>query len=119
MSRAAVSLKVNRDILCFNLWTAARTPDPSSGNVSEVHHPLQGSQRLPDSYRKHPLFGAGRNRPETWWKALTRQLIGEGYLKEATGHSRFSTLCKLTSQVWRVHSRFLTVVVSERQLQLK
>uniref|UniRef100_A0A3B3QY10 DNA 3'-5' helicase n=1 Tax=Paramormyrops kingsleyae TaxID=1676925 RepID=A0A3B3QY10_9TELE len=63
-----------------------------------------GSQRLPDSYRKHPLFGAGRDRPEAWWKALTRQLIGEGYLKEATGHSRFSTLCKLTSQVWRVHS---------------
>uniref|UniRef100_A0A3B3QYL5 DNA 3'-5' helicase n=1 Tax=Paramormyrops kingsleyae TaxID=1676925 RepID=A0A3B3QYL5_9TELE len=57
-----------------------------------------GSQRLPDSYRKHPLFGAGRDRPEAWWKALTRQLIGEGYLKEATGHSRFSTLCKLTSQ---------------------
>ncbi|XP_048877228.1 Werner syndrome ATP-dependent helicase homolog isoform X2 [Brienomyrus brachyistius] len=57
-----------------------------------------GSQRLPDSYRKHPLFGAGRNRPEVWWKALTRQLIGEGYLKEATGHSRFSMLCKLTSQ---------------------
>ncbi|KAJ8286734.1 hypothetical protein GJAV_G00042690 [Gymnothorax javanicus] len=55
-----------------------------------------GSQRVPDKYRRHQLFGAGRNVSEAWWKALAQVLLLEEYLKESTGHSRFSTLCQLT-----------------------
>ncbi|KAG9353603.1 hypothetical protein JZ751_011724 [Albula glossodonta] len=55
-----------------------------------------GSQRVPDRYRKHKLFGAGRGASEAWWKALAHQLLLEEYLMESTGQSRFSTLCKLT-----------------------
>ncbi|KAI1905335.1 hypothetical protein AGOR_G00015040 [Albula goreensis] len=55
-----------------------------------------GSQRVPDRYRRHKLFGAGRGASEAWWKALALQLLLEEYLMESTGHSRFSTLCKLT-----------------------
>ncbi|KAG7476943.1 hypothetical protein MATL_G00088070 [Megalops atlanticus] len=54
------------------------------------------SRRLPDKYRRHPLFGAGRGVSETWWKALAHQLLMEDHLKESKGRSKFSTLCKLT-----------------------
>ncbi|XP_015263924.1 PREDICTED: Werner syndrome ATP-dependent helicase [Gekko japonicus] len=54
------------------------------------------SQRLPDRYRTNPLFGSGKDWPENLWKALGRQLILEGFLKEVSGHSKFSTTCKLT-----------------------
>ncbi|KAJ8346360.1 hypothetical protein SKAU_G00277610 [Synaphobranchus kaupii] len=55
-----------------------------------------GSQRLPDKYRRHRLFGGGRSVSEAWWKALAQQLLMEEHLKESTGHNKFSTLCKLT-----------------------
>ncbi|KAI5614227.1 Werner syndrome ATP-dependent helicase [Silurus asotus] len=59
---------------------------------------LRGSaaQRVPDCYRKDALFGKGRGVSETWWKALSRELISEKYLVEASGYNKFSTLCKLT-----------------------
>ncbi|XP_062870374.1 bifunctional 3'-5' exonuclease/ATP-dependent helicase WRN isoform X2 [Trichomycterus rosablanca] len=59
---------------------------------------LRGStaQRVPECFRKHSLFGAGRTISEAWWKALGRELISEKYLMEASGYNKFSTLCKLT-----------------------
>ncbi|XP_058644644.1 bifunctional 3'-5' exonuclease/ATP-dependent helicase WRN isoform X2 [Onychostoma macrolepis] len=54
------------------------------------------SQRVPDRFWKHSLFGIGRENSETWWKALSRELVAEKYLMETTGHNKFSTLCKLT-----------------------
>ncbi|XP_009865444.1 PREDICTED: Werner syndrome ATP-dependent helicase, partial [Apaloderma vittatum] len=54
------------------------------------------SQRLPERYRTHPLFGTGKDWPENWWKSLCRQLIMEGFLKEATERNRFTTMCVLT-----------------------
>ncbi|XP_027655510.1 bifunctional 3'-5' exonuclease/ATP-dependent helicase WRN isoform X2 [Falco biarmicus] len=56
------------------------------------------SQRLPDRYRKHPLFGSGKDWPENWWKLLCQQLIMEGFLKEVSGHSKFTTTCVLTQK---------------------
>ncbi|NXK08506.1 WRN helicase, partial [Herpetotheres cachinnans] len=57
-----------------------------------------GSQRLPDRYRRHPLFGSGKDWPENWWKSLCQQLIMEGFLKEVSGHSKFTTTCVLTQK---------------------
>ncbi|NXX41954.1 WRN helicase, partial [Tricholaema leucomelas] len=54
------------------------------------------SQRLPDRYRRHPLFGSGKEWPENWWKMLCQQLILEGFLKEVSGQNKFATLCVLT-----------------------
>ncbi|KFU91231.1 Werner syndrome ATP-dependent helicase, partial [Chaetura pelagica] len=56
------------------------------------------SQRLPDRYRRHPLFGSGREWPENWWKSLCQQLVMEGYLKEVPGHNKFVTLCVLNQK---------------------
>ncbi|NXV24043.1 WRN helicase, partial [Cepphus grylle] len=56
------------------------------------------SQRLPDRYRRHPLFGSGKDWPENWWKSLCQQLIMEGFLKEASGHNKFATTCTLTQK---------------------
>ncbi|KGL93947.1 Werner syndrome ATP-dependent helicase, partial [Charadrius vociferus] len=56
------------------------------------------SQRLPDRYRRHPLFGSGKDWPENWWKLLCQQLIMEGFLKEASGHNKFATICMLTQK---------------------
>ncbi|XP_026797631.3 bifunctional 3'-5' exonuclease/ATP-dependent helicase WRN isoform X1 [Pangasianodon hypophthalmus] len=59
---------------------------------------LRGStaQRVPDRFRQHSLFGAGRGVSEAWWRALGRELINEKYLMEASGYNKFSMLCKLT-----------------------
>ncbi|NWH44098.1 WRN helicase, partial [Fregata magnificens] len=56
------------------------------------------SQRLPGRYRRHPLFGSGKDWPENWWKSLCQQLIMEGFLKEGSGHSKFATTCMLTQK---------------------
>ncbi|KAM6401475.1 bifunctional 3'-5' exonuclease/ATP-dependent helicase WRN isoform 2-T2 [Pluvialis apricaria] len=56
------------------------------------------SQRLPERYRRHPLFGSGKDWPENWWKLLCQQLIMEGFLKEASGHNKFATICMLTQK---------------------
>nr|DBA28634.1 TPA: hypothetical protein GDO54_008962 [Pyxicephalus adspersus] len=60
------------------------------------------SQRLPDRYRCHPLFGRGKSHTEVFWKALARVLITEGYLRESTGRNKFATTCGLTtkSRTW-------------------
>lgn len=60
---------------------------------------FQYSQRLPDKYRTHALFGSGKDWPENSWKALGRQLIMEGFLKEVSGQSKFSMMCTLTKKV--------------------
>ncbi|NXT73805.1 WRN helicase, partial [Zapornia atra] len=56
------------------------------------------SQRLPDRYRKHPLFGSGKDWPESWWKLLCQQLLLEGFLREVSGHNKFVTTCVLTQK---------------------
>ncbi|XP_023782248.1 Werner syndrome ATP-dependent helicase [Cyanistes caeruleus] len=57
------------------------------------------SQRLPDRYRRHPLFGCGKEWPENWWKLLCQQLIMEGFLKEVSAQSnKFATICVLTQK---------------------
>uniref|UniRef100_H2ZWI5 DNA 3'-5' helicase n=1 Tax=Latimeria chalumnae TaxID=7897 RepID=H2ZWI5_LATCH len=56
------------------------------------------TQRLPDRFRAHRLFGTGKNRPESWWKALARQLITEGFLKESSGTNKFATSCNLSEK---------------------
>ncbi|NWX43995.1 WRN helicase, partial [Steatornis caripensis] len=56
------------------------------------------SQRLPDKYRRHCLFGSGKDWPENWWKSLCQQLIMEGFLKELSGHNKFTTTCVLTQK---------------------
>ncbi|KAM7053390.1 bifunctional 3'-5' exonuclease/ATP-dependent helicase WRN isoform 4-T4 [Acridotheres tristis] len=56
------------------------------------------SQRLPERYRRHSLFGCGKEWPENWWKLLCQQLILEGFLKEVTGHNKFATICVLTQK---------------------
>ncbi|NXK00145.1 WRN helicase, partial [Corythaixoides concolor] len=56
------------------------------------------SQRLPEKYRKHSLFGSGKDWPENWWKSLCQQLIMEGFLKEASGHNKFAATCVLTQK---------------------
>uniref|UniRef100_A0A670K813 ATP-dependent DNA helicase n=1 Tax=Podarcis muralis TaxID=64176 RepID=A0A670K813_PODMU len=57
------------------------------------------SERLPEQYRSHPLFGSGKDWPENWWKSLGRQLILEGFLIEVSGQRKFTTKCKLTQTV--------------------
>ncbi|KFW64218.1 Werner syndrome ATP-dependent helicase, partial [Pygoscelis adeliae] len=56
------------------------------------------SQRLPDRYRRHPLFGSGKDWPENWWKSLCQQLMMEGFLREVYGHSKFAATCMLTQK---------------------
>ncbi|NWT02306.1 WRN helicase, partial [Mionectes macconnelli] len=56
------------------------------------------SQHLPDRFRKHPLFGSGKEWPENWWKLLCQQLIMEGFLKEVSGLNKFATICVLTQK---------------------
>ncbi|XP_076193523.1 bifunctional 3'-5' exonuclease/ATP-dependent helicase WRN isoform X1 [Aptenodytes patagonicus] len=56
------------------------------------------SQRLPDRYRRHPLFGSGKDWPENWWKSLCQQLMMEGFLREVYGHSKFAATCVLTQK---------------------
>ncbi|KAM6473025.1 bifunctional 3'-5' exonuclease/ATP-dependent helicase WRN isoform 2-T3 [Liasis olivaceus] len=56
------------------------------------------SQRLPDKFRTHDLFGSGKDWPENSWKALGRCLIFEGFLKEVSGQNKFSVMCMLTEK---------------------
>ncbi|XP_056121525.1 bifunctional 3'-5' exonuclease/ATP-dependent helicase WRN isoform X2 [Rhinichthys klamathensis goyatoka] len=81
----------------YQLMKAVRTMDERFGITAPILF-LRGSssQRVPDRFRKHSLFGIGRDISDSWWKALSRELVAEKYLIEATGHNKFSTLCKLT-----------------------
>ncbi|XP_078065693.1 bifunctional 3'-5' exonuclease/ATP-dependent helicase WRN isoform X2 [Mustelus asterias] len=54
------------------------------------------SQRVQERHRNHHLFGSGKHRPENWWKALGRQLITEGFLKENSGFGKFAVTNSLT-----------------------
>ncbi|XP_037752563.1 Werner syndrome ATP-dependent helicase isoform X3 [Chelonia mydas] len=83
----------------YQLMSAVRALDQKFGTGVPVLF-LRGSnsQRLPDKYRTHALFGSGKDWPENWWKALGRQLITEGFLKEVCGRSKFATLCELTKK---------------------
>ncbi|XP_073493045.1 bifunctional 3'-5' exonuclease/ATP-dependent helicase WRN isoform X3 [Phyllobates terribilis] len=56
------------------------------------------SQRLPDRYRRYHLFGTGRDVSETFWKALARQLITDGFLQELSGRTKFAITCGLTTK---------------------
>ncbi|XP_027454735.1 Werner syndrome ATP-dependent helicase isoform X3 [Zalophus californianus] len=63
---------------------------------------LQGSnsQRLADQYRRHSLFGSGKDQTESWWKALSHQLMAEGFLVEVPvpGKHKFVRICTLTEK---------------------
>ncbi|KAK7120062.1 hypothetical protein R3I94_020175 [Phoxinus phoxinus] len=81
----------------YQLMKAVSTMDERFGITAPILFLRgSGSQRVPDQFRKHSLFGIGRDVSDTWWKALGRELVAEKYLKEATGHNKFCTLCKLT-----------------------
>ncbi|KAF7236486.1 Werner syndrome ATP-dependent helicase [Varanus komodoensis] len=67
---------------------------PTSGLLKN----FQYSQRLPDKYRTHALFGTGKDWPEHSWKALGRRLVLEGFLKEVSGQNKFSTVCQLAQK---------------------
>uniref|UniRef100_F7AMX7 DNA 3'-5' helicase n=1 Tax=Monodelphis domestica TaxID=13616 RepID=F7AMX7_MONDO len=56
------------------------------------------SQRLPDKFRRHCLFGGGKDHLESWWKALARQLILEGFLEEMPGYNKFAKFCVLSEK---------------------
>ncbi|KAJ7335801.1 hypothetical protein JRQ81_013742 [Phrynocephalus forsythii] len=56
------------------------------------------SQRIPDKYRTHTLFGSGKDWPETSWKALGQRLVLEGFLKMVPGQNKFTTTCVLTAK---------------------
>ncbi|KAM6149706.1 bifunctional 3'-5' exonuclease/ATP-dependent helicase WRN [Erethizon dorsatum] len=56
------------------------------------------SQRLPDKYRRHSLFGAGKDQTESWWKAFSRHLVTEGFLVDVPGSSKFIKMCNLTGK---------------------
>ncbi|XP_067290013.1 bifunctional 3'-5' exonuclease/ATP-dependent helicase WRN isoform X2 [Pseudorasbora parva] len=81
----------------YQLMKAVCTMEERFGITAPILF-LRGSssQRIPDRFRKHSLFGVGKEISETRWKALGRELVAEKYLMETTGHNKFSTLCKLT-----------------------
>ncbi|XP_032144169.1 Werner syndrome ATP-dependent helicase isoform X2 [Sapajus apella] len=56
------------------------------------------SQRLPDQYRRHSLFGTGKDQTESWWKAFSHQLIIEGFLVEVSKSDKFVRICMLTEK---------------------
>nr|XP_020138075.1 Werner syndrome ATP-dependent helicase [Microcebus murinus] len=56
------------------------------------------SQRLPDQYRPHRFFGIGKDKTENWWKALSCQLITEGFLQKVPGHNKYAEICTLTGK---------------------
>uniref|UniRef100_A0AAY4E3P0 DNA 3'-5' helicase n=1 Tax=Denticeps clupeoides TaxID=299321 RepID=A0AAY4E3P0_9TELE len=84
----------------FQLMSAIEALGESFGVTAPILF-LRGSysQKVPDRYRRHSLFGAGKGVQEVWWKALARALVLENYLRETTGQSKFITLCKLTNMV--------------------
>ncbi|XP_060237578.1 bifunctional 3'-5' exonuclease/ATP-dependent helicase WRN [Meriones unguiculatus] len=56
------------------------------------------SQRLPDKYRHHRLFGTGKEQAESWWKSLSHHLIAEGLLVEVPTQNKFIKTCSLTKK---------------------
>uniref|UniRef100_A0A4W3IBU3 DNA 3'-5' helicase n=1 Tax=Callorhinchus milii TaxID=7868 RepID=A0A4W3IBU3_CALMI len=73
------------------------------------------SQRLPIWNRKSPLFGIGKDRSETWWKALGRQLIFQGFLQEdSMARNKFAVLCHLSAK----GRTWLTKATKESHAQL-
>ncbi|XP_066430629.1 bifunctional 3'-5' exonuclease/ATP-dependent helicase WRN isoform X2 [Eleutherodactylus coqui] len=83
----------------FQLLSAVEALGEKFGTAVPVLF-LRGStsQRLPDRYRCHPLFGKGRDISEVFWKALARQLITEGFLQELSGRTKFAIICGLTQK---------------------
>ncbi|KGL75060.1 Werner syndrome ATP-dependent helicase, partial [Tinamus guttatus] len=83
----------------FKLMSAVSALDEKFGTKLPILF-LRGSnsQRLPERYRRHALFGSGKDWPESWWKSLGQQLMNEGFLREVSGHSKFATICVLTQK---------------------
>ncbi|NWX91693.1 WRN helicase, partial [Nothoprocta pentlandii] len=83
----------------FQLMSAVSALDEKFGMKLPILF-LRGSnsQRLSERYRRHALFGSGKDWPESWWKSLGQQLINEGFLREASGHNKFATICVLTQK---------------------
>lgn len=81
------------------LWGIARMFLKFLQRIFSLSVVLKTSQKVPEKYRRLPLFGAGKNVPEVWWKALGRALVIESYLAESSGYNKFTTLCKITPKV--------------------
>ncbi|XP_065541047.1 bifunctional 3'-5' exonuclease/ATP-dependent helicase WRN isoform X1 [Lathamus discolor] len=83
----------------YQLLSAVSTLEEKFGTKVPILF-LRGSssQRLPNRYRRHPLFGSGKEWPENWWKLLCQQLIMEGFLKEVSKRNVFATTCVLTQK---------------------
>ncbi|XP_068961031.1 bifunctional 3'-5' exonuclease/ATP-dependent helicase WRN [Petaurus breviceps papuanus] len=81
----------------YKLLTAVRDLGEKFGvGVPVLFLRGSNSQRLPDKFRQHFLFGAGKDHLESWWKALAQQLISEGFLEEKSGSKKFAKMCVLT-----------------------
>ncbi|KAJ7988181.1 hypothetical protein DPEC_G00320950 [Dallia pectoralis] len=86
-------------VLAFQLMGAIGAMGERFGSSAPVLF-LRGSysQKVPEKYRHHPLFGAGKSVSEACWKALVRHLVNEDYLMDATGSTKFCILCKITNK---------------------
>ncbi|KAM4614964.1 bifunctional 3'-5' exonuclease/ATP-dependent helicase WRN [Polymixia lowei] len=84
-------------VLAYQLIGAVSALEEGFGTMVPILF-LRGStsQKVPVKYRRHPLFGVGKGTSEACWKALTRELMMEDYLKQYTGSSKFCTLCKIS-----------------------
>ncbi|XP_012580191.1 PREDICTED: Werner syndrome ATP-dependent helicase isoform X2 [Condylura cristata] len=56
------------------------------------------SQRLEDKYRRHSLFGSGKDYTKSWWTALSHQLLTEGFLVEVSGYSKYARIYKIAEK---------------------
>ncbi|XP_062933266.1 bifunctional 3'-5' exonuclease/ATP-dependent helicase WRN isoform X2 [Cynocephalus volans] len=83
----------------FQLLSAVRILGEKFGIKAPILF-LRGSnsRHLPDKYRSHSFFGAGKDRTESWWKALSHQLVTEGFLIQVPGYSKFTKICTLTKK---------------------
>ncbi|XP_067114125.1 bifunctional 3'-5' exonuclease/ATP-dependent helicase WRN isoform X2 [Osmerus mordax] len=83
--------------LGFQLLSAVAAMGERYGTTTTILF-LRGSnsQRVPENYRRHPLFGGGKGIPEPCWKALVKELLIEDLLQEYTGSNKFCTLCRIT-----------------------
>ncbi|ESN96687.1 hypothetical protein HELRODRAFT_189333 [Helobdella robusta] len=61
---------------------------------------LRGShdQKVPERFKSSPLFGRGKERSLKWWKAFSRILLSEGYLKEQPIKGSFGSTVDLTQK---------------------
>lgn len=77
---------------------------------------MQTSQRVPERFWQHALFGAGKSVSQAWWRALGHELISEKYLMETSGYRKFTTLCKLAPKVLLLQARSVVQVNTQHSM---